>query len=82
MENKDNQSLSQDNKEPEIRQADLPVNPAQPDEEPYDDAPEPINWKERLYDRIPNKKTALRVLDVLIPLLFVLIILFLILGSR
>lgn len=75
-------SLSQNmNEEPAARQADLPVNPAACDpDDSYDESAEPINWKERLYDRISDKKKALRFLDFLIPLLFVLIVVFLILG--
>ena len=74
-------SLSQDDKQDsDIPQAERPVTPAAPDPEDTYDTEQPINWKERLYDRIPDRKKALRFLDFFIPLLFVLIIVFLIIG--
>lgn len=55
-----------------------------PDDTPYDDGPGYINWKERLYDRIPSKKVpgVLRMLDILIPVLLVAIVVLIFLGSR
>lgn len=83
MEENNKNSLSQNIAKAPQCDADKPVTPAQPDPDDVYDEPEVINWKERLYDRIPEKKVpaVLKFLNLLIPALFVLIVVVLIVGA-